>query len=196
MANWGVANTGKPDGADLADVDLIAARIDNNEGGLSGELSLTTIDINGGAIDDTPIGGTTPSTADFTHLVASTVDMTSNASITGTLDVVGAFVASSTGDIGTTLDVGSGISAGSGDKIKWDIISGAYSFTAGGSQDKTYAHGHSTNVRGVTGPYLDGDIPGGTVQDSVYVDGTNIVWRIVNGVGTGSGTVYFVVFYV
>lgn len=73
MANWSKNNTGKPDQTDIvrSSVDLIAERIDNVEDGLSGDDALTTVDINGGTIDGTPIGVTTPDSAEFTDLTAS-----------------------------------------------------------------------------------------------------------------------------
>lgn len=88
MANWNKKNTGRPDLADnaRASIELIADRLDNLEKGLSGDESITEIDINGGTIDGTPInGGTingtpigalTPSTGRFTT-IGATGDITS-----------------------------------------------------------------------------------------------------------------------
>jgi len=89
MTIWNKKNTGKPDLTDnaRASIDLIADRIDNLEKGLAGDDNLTTIDINGGTIDGTPIGGTTPSTGKFTTLEATTLTASGTVSLTGTADI-------------------------------------------------------------------------------------------------------------
>jgi hypothetical protein len=92
MSIWNKKNTGKPDLTDnaRASIDLIADRIDNLEKGLAGDDNLTTIDINGGTIDGTPIGGTTPSTGKFTDLTANgalNITGSGTVSLTGTTDI-------------------------------------------------------------------------------------------------------------
>jgi hypothetical protein len=73
--SWNKKNTGQPDLTDnaRASIDLIADRIDNVEKGLSGDDNLTTVDINGGTIDGTPIGVTEPDSGSFTTLEATTL---------------------------------------------------------------------------------------------------------------------------
>jgi hypothetical protein len=73
MANWNKKNTGRPALADnaRASIELIADRIDNLEKGLAGDETLTSIDIKGGTIDNTPIGVNTPKAGAFTDITAS-----------------------------------------------------------------------------------------------------------------------------
>jgi hypothetical protein len=80
MAIWNKRNTGKPQLTDnaRASIDLIAARIDNVEDGLSGDESLTTVDINGGTIDGTPIGITTPNDGKFTRVDVDNIELDGN----------------------------------------------------------------------------------------------------------------------
>jgi hypothetical protein len=77
MAIWNKSQTGRPDLTETvrSSVDLIASRIDNCEDGLSGAESLDSIVIEGGSIDGTPIGLTTPSSGDFTEITASSADV-------------------------------------------------------------------------------------------------------------------------
>lgn len=73
MVTWGRQNQGKPVGTDSADITVVAARIDNVESALIGNLSLDNIDINGGTIDGITLNATTPATGNFTALNASTL---------------------------------------------------------------------------------------------------------------------------
>lgn len=90
MANFARLGEGKPVGTDNADITVVTDRIDNVESALIGNLSLATIDINGGAIDGTDIGTTTASVATFTNVTVSTmgqVSLTGSAVIDGNLIV-------------------------------------------------------------------------------------------------------------
>ena len=73
MTNFGRQDQGKPSGTDLADITIVAGRIDNVESALVGNLSLNLLDINGAAIDGTVVGANSPSTGVFTTLNASTL---------------------------------------------------------------------------------------------------------------------------
>jgi len=95
MGNWSKYQTGKPDVTDeyQSSIDLIADRIDNNENGLNGDDALTSIDINGGAIDGTPIGASSESTGNFSTVTASSATITTaeitNLVTSGTADIFG-----------------------------------------------------------------------------------------------------------
>jgi hypothetical protein len=83
MANYSRQNEGKPVGTDNADITVVTGRIDNVESALVGNLSLTGIDINGGAIDGTAVGANSANTGTFTHVNASTLVLSGTASING-----------------------------------------------------------------------------------------------------------------
>jgi hypothetical protein len=80
MSIWNKKNTGKPDLTDNArsSIDLIADRIDNVEKGLAGDDNLKTIDINGGTIDGTPIGATTPDDGTFNQVDVDNININGN----------------------------------------------------------------------------------------------------------------------
>lgn len=205
MTSWNVLNTGKPDATDTADLDIISARIDNCEKGLSGVQTLSNVQINGGAIDGVPIGITTPTDANFTDVdidniningnTISSTDTNGNIILTpnGTgktiitkLDStpIGANTAS-TGAF-TTLTCTS-IATDSKEAIKMDIISATGNAEAG----LNIAHTHSSNVRGITIPFCN-DQPGYLITVN-YIDLTNVN---ITSAYNGSATYWFIVFYV
>lgn len=94
MANWSKSNTGRPIGTDLADITVVADRIDNCEDGLNGDAALTSVDINGGAIDGVIIGANSAAAGTFTVMTASTIY--SAGTISGTLATTQSFVIGST----------------------------------------------------------------------------------------------------
>lgn len=87
----------------------------------SGVTPLTAVDINGGAIDGTPIGAATPSTGAFTTLAATSIDSTP---IGGTTPAAGAFTSlSTTGDsitIATSKTPASATDTGTAGQVCWD----------------------------------------------------------------------------
>ena len=120
MTNFSDANVGKPDPTDTIDIDDVVDRLDNLVGGLIGTSSLAAVDIDGGSIDGTIIGGTTKAAGSFTTLVA-----TGTAQITGASTFSGAVVASST--LGVT-----GVSTFSGAVVASSTlgVTGASTFSA------------------------------------------------------------------
>ena len=80
MGTWSSNNAGKPDLTDnaRASIDLLADRIDNCEDGLDGTDSLDAVDINGGAIDGTTIGATTPDDGTFTKVDVDNININGN----------------------------------------------------------------------------------------------------------------------
>lgn len=127
MGNWAAENTGLPIGANDADITFVTSRIDNLEDGLNGTDALTGVDINGGTIDGTPIGGATPSTGGYTELNCSTL------AICGTVSGAVAF-ASTISTLGS-LAVASAMTCGSivaSGGVKGAIVSAVGSINAAG----------------------------------------------------------------
>ena len=120
MVNFSDADVGKPDPTDTIDIDDVVDRLDNLVGGLIGTTSLAAVDIDGGSIDGTIIGGTTKAAGSFTTLVA-----TGTAQITGASTFSAAVVASST--LGVT-----GVSTFSGAVVASSTlgVTGASTFSA------------------------------------------------------------------
>ena len=112
MGNWSKYQTGKPDVTDeyQSSIDLIADRIDNNENGLNGDDALTSIDINGGAIDGTPIGASSESTGNFSTVTASSATITtlvaSSADINGG-NIDGTIIGASSAEAGSFTTIAS-----------------------------------------------------------------------------------------
>lgn len=92
MGNWSDLYSGRPTESEVADVSVIADRIDNIVQGLDGTDALTAVDINGGSIDGVTIGSSSPGAVTTTALTATTADINA-----GTIDgaTVGASTASS-----------------------------------------------------------------------------------------------------
>ena len=122
MAQWADVNNGKPAGSNLADVSVIAGRIDNIVKGLDGTNYLSAVDIDGGTIDGVSIGAATPATISATTVtttgIVSVDDTTQSTSTTtgsihtdgglgvvknvylgGTLNVTGTITGSLTGNV-------------------------------------------------------------------------------------------------
>jgi len=79
MGTWSKSNTGKPVTTDLvrSSVGVIASRIDNVEKALDGTDNVS-LDINGGTIDGTPIGLTTPDDGAFTDIIVDNINIDGN----------------------------------------------------------------------------------------------------------------------
>ena len=120
MTNFSDANVGKPDPTDTIDIDDVVDRLDNLVGGLIGTSSLAAVDIDGGSIDGTIIGGTTKAAGSFTTFVA-----------TGPATFSGAVVASSTLSVASTLGV-TGASTFSGAVVASSTLSVTGTATMGG----------------------------------------------------------------
>lgn len=220
MAQFADVNPGKPAVADTASLSLIAGRIDNLVKGFDGTDYLTDIDINGGSIDGTPIGGTTPASGVLTTLQATgaatlgstlgvvgattlsgaaslqyTLGVTGATTLSGavamqsTATITGAVVMSSTCAITGALTATGGINTDGNETIKFDVMS--FNLSTGG----TFAHSKSTNIRGVSNPYISGGTATGVIDLTIYADGTNVTIKFNSDSG---GTIIgnLVVFYV
>ena len=208
MANFSRQNQGIPSNDNLADITVVTGRIDNVESGLVGNLSLASIDINGGTIDGTTVGATTPSTGAFTTLDSSTLSVTGTVSGTISYDagatfsssvvVVGSLVASASFDIGTTLVVGSSISTAGNEAIKMDIILGTLSVASDATDTVSVAHGKGANIRGAcAAAYASGGSTYGASISTTGVDATNVKILVSNGIGSTQTISYAVtVFYI
>ena len=202
MTNFLRQNQGIPSNDNLADITVVTGRIDNVESGLVGNLSLASIDINGGTIDGTTVGATTPSTGEFTNLEASTLTATAS------------FVASATVDIGTTLVVtgsatiasgitcteglvvGSGIATAGNEALKMDIILGTESVATVTTDSISVAHGKGANIRGACATaYASTGAVFSAGADSA--NATNVNLSVTNGsIGTNTVSYAITVFYI
>ena len=140
MVNFSDADVGKPDPTDTIDIDDVVDRLDNLVGGLIGTTSLAAVDIDGGSIDGTIIGGTTKAAGSFTTLVA-----TGTAQITGASTFSGAVVASST--LGVT-----GVSTFSGAVVASSTlgVTGASTFRAAVVASSTLSVASTLGVTGAS----------------------------------------------
>ena len=175
----------------------------------SGTSSFTTVDINGGTIDGTAIGGTTTAAGSFTTLGSSgDLSVGANATITGNLTVNGTTTTVATANTvvsDTLLELGNGTTSAANDSgliiergntgdnafIGWD--ESADKFTVG----TTTATGASTGDLAITVGTLvatiEGNVTGnltGDVTGSLSggtVSGLSAAIGVADG-GTGAGT--------
>ena len=137
-------------------------------------MTATTVDINGGAIDGTIIGATTPAAADFT-----TMDASGNATVGGTFSVTGNTT------IGGTLGVTGVTTLGTANITSVDLDSGAIDNTTIGAA--TPAAGTFTTLTANTSlTAATADINGGTL-DGVIIGGTTSAAATVTDL-TATGT--------
>jgi len=223
MTNFSKLYTGKPTNADLANVEIIADRIDNIESALSGGTSLTTIDINGGIIDGCPIGINTICSVVSDCMVASTTTTTTISVETnivfqsqlviysgaiGTAAFYKNFTIGSNLVCSATITVASdiicsgivncpsGIGTDSNEMIKFDVLS--FTTTPGSSahQEVLIPHGKSTNIRGASAVYEDG-LGSYTYRPMMSIDSTNVRFILqLTGSPIMAGTGYVLVAYV
>ena len=198
MATWDKQNTGRPVTADAvrSSIGVITGRIDNNENALAGEEDLDSISIIGGSIDDTPIGGSTPSTGAFNTLTASAVTL-QDVSIESTLALAsGVDLILASGGVTCDDILCDSIATDSKDAIKFDVISGSYSYTSGGAQTISLAHGKSTNIRGASIGYFSSTFNPSAGITNIYCDSGNVNIKLTNSSGSASGTLYITVYYI
>lgn len=219
MTTWATLNNGKPVGTDVADITVIADRIDNVEKGLDGTDDLDNISITGGnvtgaIINGSTIGASSPSTGAFTTLTATTCDM-NGGSIDGTTvgassASTGAFTtltASSTLDVtGVTTATGGIDAGGSGTVLKFKVLSETID---GAGAAVTFTHGLTAdNIRGISnmsfaivdaGAYWYFQVPyndGTRVHYPYKITSTTIIgqWSVSNAAAAQT-TVYITVWY-
>ena len=159
-------------------------------GSVSDSITLTTPDINGGTIDATLIGGTTPAVATFTDVVAASLDISGNIDVDGVtnLDVVdidGAVDMASTLAVGTTIATGSGGASGKiaiagntatseATHITFTNGAGAKVFAVGGGQAGVTNNGFVIrNVTDNTFPLVISDAGAATFNAGVNIGGNS-----------------------
>ena len=116
--------------------------------------TVTTVDINGGTIDGTTIGHTTPDSGTFTNLKATTVDING-----GTIDGTTIDTSDITVGAGKTLNVSAGTLTLANDQISGDKVEG------GTINAVTINNLTSGNVN-IDGGFIDGTAIGHTTPDS------------------------------
>ena len=172
MATWNKNNTGKPVTTDQvrASVGVIQQRIDNLEKGLDGTDHLTAIDINGGSIDGTIIGGTTPSVGNFTQTNTDNIRIDGNTISSTNTD----------GDILVTPN-GAGefkvpsISTDGNVSLKFDIVTLTWPANLAAGFVFGIPHTKSTNLKGVAGAYC---VKAGSGNDlNVWCDSSTVHLR-------------------
>jgi len=103
---WRTASMNSLSLNDLEAKDVYVTTLDTTNIVATGTSTLTTVNIDGGNIDGTVIGATTPSTAKFTTVdVLSTLGVSSDATVGGTLGVTGVTTLSNNATVGGTLGV-------------------------------------------------------------------------------------------
>lgn len=175
----------------------------------TGTSTFTTVDINGGAIDGTAIGGTTAAAGSFTTIGSSgNLSVGGNATITGDLTVNGTTTTISTNNTvvsDTLLELGNGTSAAANDSglviergstgdnafIGWDESEDK--FTMGTTTATGASTGNLSIAVGTLVANIEGDVTGdltGDVTGSITggtVSGLTADIAVADG-GTGAGT--------
>jgi len=183
----------------------------------TGTSTFTTVDINGGAIDGTAIGGSTAAAGSFTTLGSSgNLSVGGNATITGDLTVNGTTTTISTNNTvvsDTLLELGNGTSAAANDSglviergstgdnafMGWDesedkFTMGTTTATGASTGNLTVTVGTLVaniegNVTGdVTGSITGGTVSGLTADIAVADGGTGAGTFTSNGILYGNGT--------
>jgi hypothetical protein len=141
----------------------------------TGTSTFATVDINGGTIDATVIGGATPAAADFT-----TMDTTGNASVGGTFNVTG------TSTFTGGMSAGSLTTTGNATLASVDINGGSIDNTNIGSTTPTTVVGTTISATTQFSGNLTGDVLGNVTGDL-----TGNVTGNVTGNITSTGTSTF-----
>ena len=176
MGNWSKYQTGKPDVTDeyQSSIDLIADRIDNNADGLNGDDSLTSIDINGGTIDGTPIGANSESTGNFSTVTASSATI-NNLTISSSATI-------------NNLTISDSVTFTNGALGAWDISSYStntiYQASSDGFVNAYYFREYGSDIR-ISGITDSSDSPTQTIstQEVSFADtgGVNVMFPVRNG---------------
>lgn len=179
MTTWNVSQTGRPDLTETvrSSVDLIAARIDNVEAGLSGTQSLDNIQITGGSIDGTPVGITTPDSGKFTDIAVDNIEIDGN------------IISSSSGDIEITPN--------SGGTVKISGITDLFGTWDTSTYVKTTIYKADTDL--IVCAYCDGFVGANDIlakTDSSATPATIVAKSAINmtNVGIGSSSTLYICF--
>jgi len=161
MKIWNKINTGQPDLTDnaRASIDLIADRIDNLEKGLAGDDNLTTIDINGGTIDGTPIGANSAVAGSFTDIVGTKINIDNieiNGNTISSTDTNGniTLAPNGLGLVDGNVFVCDSININSSLTLKCAIVtSPQFDINGSGTYNYTITHGKGDKLRGALPPF-------------------------------------------
>ena len=222
MTIFASLNAGKPQGGDLADISIIAGRLDNIENGLLGVTTLNSVSITGGSIINAVVGISTNPVSVYSNTTqtdnilidgntVSSTDTNGNINLepNGTGKVISTkkaqFAELNTTPIGLTTPstgafttiTGTSIATGGNGAMKMDIITTTVNIPSNATTTITIAHGKSTNIRGTSMlsiPAADASVSAITLVRS---NATNVVFDVTVG-GNNQGTipVYCTVFYV